>query len=81
MNAAEIKLDMFRKIDSLKESDLEKVYYKFIALLSMTSSYKLSKDEETAINEALEAGKDGKSYTHEEVLKEARQKYQNLNFK
>lgn len=81
MNAAEIKLDMFRKIDSLKESDLEKVYNKFIALLSTTSPHKLSKEEESAINEALVAGRDGKSYSHEEVMKEARQKYPNLNFR
>lgn len=81
MNIAEIKLDMFRRIDNLKESDLEKVYSKFIALLSTTSPYKLSKDEEAAIKEALETGKDGQGCTREEVMKEARQKYPNLNFK
>ena len=81
MNAAEIKLDLFRRIDSLKESDLEKVYNKFIALLSTTSPYKLSKDEKAAIDEALEVGKDGQSYTREEVMKEARRKYPNLNFR
>lgn len=81
MNAAEIKLDLFRRIDSLKESDLEKVYNKFIALLSTTSPYKLSKAEKAAIDEALEADKDGQSYTREEVMKEARQKYPDLNFR
>ena len=81
MNAAEIKLDLFRRIDSLKESDLEKVYNKFIALLSTTSPYKLSKDEKAAIDEALEAGKDGQNYTREEVMKEARQKYPDLSFR
>jgi hypothetical protein len=34
MNVAEIKLDLFRKIDSMKESELEKVYEKLMALLS-----------------------------------------------
>lgn len=81
MNAAEIKLDLFRKIDSLKEPELEELYYKFIALLSSTSSYKLSKSEKTAIDEALEANKNGKTYTSEEVMEEARRKYPNLNFK
>lgn len=80
MNAAEIKLDMFRKIDSLKESDLEKIYKKFIALISTTAAYKLSMDEETAINESLEEGKEGERFTHEEVMNEARKKYPNLNF-
>ena len=81
MNAAELKLAMFRKIDSLNESDLEKVYNKFIALLSTTEAYNLSGDEEAAVNEALETGKEGKNYTRKEVMKEARQKYPNLNFK
>ena len=74
MNAEEIKLDLFRRIDSLNEADLEKVYNEFIALLSMTSPYKLSKAEKAAIDEALEANKDGQRYTREEVMKEARQK-------
>jgi len=81
MNAAEIKLDLFRRIDSLKEADLEKVYNEFIALLSTTSPYKLSTAEKAAIDEALEASKDGQRYTREEVMKEARQKYPDLNFR
>lgn len=81
MNAAEIKLDLFRKIDKLKKPELEKMYNKFVALLNASSPYKLSKDEKAAINEALEASKQGKSYTHEEVMEEARGKYPKLNFK
>jgi hypothetical protein len=81
MNAAEIKLDLFRRIDNLKESDLEKVYDKFVALLSTTSPYKLSKAEKAAIDEALDESKNGQGYTREEVMKEARQKYPDLNFR
>jgi hypothetical protein len=81
MNSAEMKLAMFRKIDSLNESDLEKVYKKFIALLSTAEAYNLSGDEEAAINEALKTGKEDKNYTRKEVMKEATQKYPNLNFK
>ena len=81
MNAAEIKLDLFRRIDSLKEADLEKVYNEVIALLSKTSPCKLSNAEKAASDEALEASKDGKRYTREEVMKEARQKYPDLNFR
>lgn len=81
MNAAEIKLDLFRKIDNLKESDLEKVYNQFVALLNASSSYELSKDEKAAVNEALEASKKGETYTHEQVMEEARGKYPNLKFK
>jgi hypothetical protein len=81
MNTAEIKLDLFRKIDNLKETELEKVYSKFIALLSTTSPYILSKAEKAAIDEALEVGRDSQTYSREEVMNEARQKYPNLDFK
>ena len=81
MNAAELKLDLFRRIDNLKESDLEKVYNKFVALLNASSPYELSKHEKAAVNEALEASKQGETYTHEQVMEEARGKYPNLNFK
>jgi predicted transcriptional regulator len=81
MNAAEIKLDLFRKIDSLKESELEKVYNKFIALLGSSTTYNLSKIEKAAIDEALEASKNGQTFTHEEVMEEAKRKYPNLNFR
>jgi len=81
MNAAEIKLDLFRRIDNLKESDLEEVYNQFVAILNGSSPYKLSTDEQAAINEALEASKQGETYTHEQVMEEARGKYPNLKFK
>jgi predicted transcriptional regulator len=81
MNAAEIKLDLFRRIDSIKESELEILYNKLIALLNSSSSYKLSKDEKAAVNEALNASRSGKTYTHEEVIEEAKGKYPNLKFK
>ena len=81
MNAAEIKLDLFRRIDNLKESELEKVYDQFVALLNASSPYTLSTDEQAAINEALEASKRGETYTHEQVMEEARGKYPNLRFK
>ena len=81
MNAAEINLDLFRKIDKLKESELEKMHNMFVALLNSSSSYKLSKDEKAAIDETLEASKRGKAYTHEQVMEEARSKYPNLDFK
>lgn len=81
MNAAELKLDLFRKIDSIKESEIEKIYNKFIALLNASSTYKLSKSEKEAINEALEADRNGETFTHEEVIEEAKRKYPNLKFK
>ncbi len=63
MNAAEIKLELFRRIDNLQEAELEKVYNKFLELLKATSPHELSKDEKAAIDEALEASKRGEIYT------------------
>jgi predicted P-loop ATPase len=79
MNVAELKLDLFRKIDNIEESELEAIYNKFVALLNSRPPYKLSEKEKVAIDEALEAGR--KTYNHDEVIEEARQKYPNLKFK
>jgi hypothetical protein len=81
MNIAEIKLDLFRKIDNLKESELEKLYNKFLAILNTTSLYKLSEAESKAIDEAVESGRNGEGYIHKEVIDEAKRKYPNLRFR
>lgn len=78
MNTAEIKLDLFRKIDNLNEPELEKIYKKLIALLNAVHPYKLSKEEKAAIDEVLESGQ---TFSHEEVMEEARRKYPNIRFK
>lgn len=57
------------------------MYDKFVALLSTTSPYKLSKTEKAVIDEALDESKFGQGYTREEVMKEALQKYPDLNFR
>ncbi len=80
MNTAEIKLDLFRRIDNLKEKELKILYSKFIELLEHPK-YRLSKVESQAIDEALESS-DYKNYkTTEEIMSEAKQKYPNLKFK
>ncbi len=81
MNAAEIKLDLFRRIDNLPKAELEKVYSKFIALLNTSSKYKLSESERGAISEAIEASGKEKSNTHLEIVAEAKERYPNLKFK
>jgi len=40
------------------------MYDKFLALLNAKPAYKLSKDEKTSIEEALEASEQGKSCVH-----------------
>lgn len=80
MNAAEIKLDMFRRIDNLSQTDLKKFYSKFIDLINASSTYKLSQDERIAIEDALHESEKGNIHSHNDVIAEAKQKYPNLKF-
>jgi hypothetical protein len=81
MNAAEIKLDLFRRIDNLPKADLENLYHKFIALLDTNALYKLNESEKKAIVEALKKSEESKLVEHLDVLNEASAKYPNLKFK
>ncbi|SHK04854.1 hypothetical protein SAMN05444280_1556 [Tangfeifania diversioriginum] len=80
MNSAEIKLDLFRRIDNLSGADLKRNYDKILALLNATTKYKLNPKERKAVEEAIEERKTGNSMTHKQVLAEAKQKYSNLKF-
>ena len=80
MNAAELKLDLFRRLDNLDNSKLEKVYSKIINLINTDAPYKLSEAEKASVNEAFENNNEEK-YSQKEVMDEARRKYPNLNFK
>jgi len=80
MNTAEIKLDLFRRIDGLESSKLEKVYEKIIGLLGvdMQKENSLSPELIEALDEALEASKNGNTHSHEEVINRTKEKYPNL---
>jgi len=80
MNTAEIKLDLFRRIDGLKEKELRILYGKLLELLE-NSNYTLSRAESHAIDEALESGNYKNYKTTEEVMGKAKQKYPKLKFK
>lgn len=81
MNAAEIKLDLFRRIDKLPKADLENMYHKFIALLDTNLKYKLNDFEKEAVEEALQKSEKDKLVKHLDILNEASAKYPNLKFK
>lgn len=81
MNSAEIKLDLFRRIDGLSKAELEGFYDKILALLNSNAEYKLSEAERCAVVEAL-ANSDYRSLeTSNKVVAEAKEKYPNLKFK
>jgi hypothetical protein len=78
MNAAEIKLDLFRKIDNLKDIELERKYQAFLSLLGPTEKYPWTKAEKEAVDEALE---NRETYSHGSVIKQAKSRYPKLKFK
>lgn len=80
MNSAEIKLDLFRKIDKLDNSKLEKIYNSLIGLLNSASTGEasISTELKNALDEAMDASKNGQVHTHEEVMQKTKAKYSNL---
>jgi len=81
MNSLELKKTIIRQIDHLKEEDFEKVYLQLLEILKPVSFYKLSEDENEAIDSALKVSEEGETYTSNEVISEAQIKYSNLKFK
>lgn len=81
MNTAEIKLDLFRRIDNLKDTELEEIYETFLSLLPSSEKYTLTNSERKAVEEALDCSKKGETCTHESVVEEAKTKYSQLKFK
>jgi predicted transcriptional regulator len=80
MEPSKIKLELFRKIDSLDDQKLKKLYHPIVNLLESTETYKPSSSEKDAIDQALDQSQEGNSHTHQEVMKEAKRKYPNLDF-
>lgn len=81
MNSIELKTKIISQIDHLNEADFKKVYLQLLDILKSTTSYKLSDEENRAIDSALKVSEEGETYTHNEVISEARIKYPNLKFK
>jgi acetylglutamate synthase len=79
MNAAELKLDLFRRIDGLESSKLEMVYAKIINLLGSEQIENiLSPDLKKALDDALIASMNSQTYSHDDVKKLTKEKYPKL---
>jgi hypothetical protein len=81
MNSIDLKSKIIRQIDRLNEEDFEKVYHQLLEILKPVSVYKLSDEESEAIDSALKVSEEGESYSHNEVISEAQNKFPNLKFK
>ena len=81
MGNAELKLDIFRIVDQLSESELQKLYSMVNDLVNVNASSatspwdRLSKAEQAAIEEGLSQIEQGKVKPHEEVMANFRKKY------
>jgi cell shape-determining protein MreC len=81
MNTLELKNIIIRKIDSLNDSDFEKVYHQLLEILKSANHYKLSEEENKAIDSALKVSEEGENYSHGEVISDAQKRFPNLKFK
>ena len=81
MNLAELKLDLFRKIDSLDKSKLEEAYGILLNFINSKSDYKewdkLTANQKDALVFGLSELDDGLGIPNEEILKKYRNKYPN----
>lgn len=81
MNSLELKNKIIKQIDHLNEEDFEKVYLQLLDILKPVASYKLTEEENDAIDSALKVSEEGETYSHNEVTSEAQNKFPNLKFK
>lgn len=81
MNSLELKNKIIKQIDSLNEAEFERVYHQLLEILKSANQYKLSEEENEAIDSALKVSEEGETYTKNEVISEARNKFPNLKFK
>ena len=81
MNIAELKLDLFRKIDSLEKSRLEEAYGILLNYINPKNDYKewdnLTNTQRDAILFGLKELDEGLGRKNEDVLKDSRNKYPN----
>lgn len=79
MNASEIKLDLFRKLDSLKENRLEEIYGKLINLINSNSEINdwdnLTIKQKEAIHEGVKELDNGKGRNHKKIMSDLRKRY------
>jgi aminoglycoside phosphotransferase family enzyme len=81
MNTAEKRTYILQRISKLNDVDFEQLYNEMLAVIQPNSPYKLSDEENTAIDQALDADESERRFTKSQIVAEAKLKYPNLNFK
>ncbi len=81
MNAAEIKIDLFRKLDALKGKRLEDAYGLLLNYINGKSEIEewqnLTSEQLTAILLGVEQLDNGQGRSHSEVMTDFRRRYEN----
>ena len=79
MNAAEIKLELFRKLDGLKGNALEEAYGMVINLINSKKEISdwdgLTKTQQEAIQEGINQLDQGQGRSHKQVMSSLKKKY------
>lgn len=81
MSTAEIKLDLFRKIDALDSKNLEKVYGYLLNFINSTLEVNewddMPQNHKDAILSGIRELDDGLGIDHDDVIKKYRKKFGN----
>lgn len=81
MNAAEIKIDLFRRLDSLKGNRLEEAYGMLLNFINGKSDVDdwqdLTSEQQEAIKIGIEQLDRGEGRNHTNVMSDIRKKYLN----
>jgi len=81
MTVAELKLKIFRQIDSMEKSRLEELYGVFLNYINgqkdLDDWEKLTKEQKQGIYDAIEEIESGKGIPHEIVMTNIRKKFSN----
>lgn len=79
MTVADLKLKIFRQIDSLEKSRLEEFYGILLNFINdrkdINDWEKLTKEQKTAIENAIEEIDAGRGIPHEQVMENIQNKY------
>lgn len=81
MDIAEKRSDLLQLISTLNDNQLEEIFDEMIAILQHSKPYKLTDEENLAIDQALEVDEKERRLTKSQVVAEAKAKYHNLKFK
>jgi len=81
MNTAEIKIDLFRKIDSLKGRNLQEAYGLFLNYLNSNDTLdewdNLTEEQQNALKKGVDQLDNEEGRKHHNVIADFRSKYKN----